>query len=80
MLDCGGFITAFCLSAKAQGIGTVPQAALSLYSDVVRQHFDISDDNNILAAISFGFPDDTAAINTFRTDRATLDEFVDWRG
>ncbi len=79
VLDCGGFITAFCLSAKAQGIGTVPQAALSLYSDVVRKHFDIPEDRNVLAAISFGYPDDAAAINTFRTDRAELDEFVDWR-
>ncbi|WP_422048031.1 nitroreductase [Shimia sp.] len=80
VLDCGGFITAFCLSAKAQGIGTVPQAALSLFSDVVRRHFDIAEDYNMLAAISFGFPDDAAAINTFRTERAALDEFVDWRG
>ncbi len=79
VLDCGGFITAFCLSAKAQGIGTVPQAALSLYSDVVRSHFDIAEDRNVLAAISFGFPDDAAAINTFRTERAELDEFVEWR-
>lgn len=80
VLDCGGFITAFCLSAIAQGIGTVPQAALSLFSDTVRAHFDIPEDRNVLAAISFGYPDDTAAINTFRTDRAELDEFVDWRG
>ncbi|MBO9474908.1 nitroreductase [Shimia sp. R10_1] len=79
VLDCGGFITAFCLSAKAQGIGTVPQAALSLFSEVVRRHFDIPEDYNMLAAISFGFPDDAAAINSFRTERAALDEFVDWR-
>ncbi|MFY0658975.1 MAG: nitroreductase [Shimia sp.] len=79
VLDCGGFITAFCLSAKSQGIGTVPQAALSLFSDTIRAHFDIPEDRNVLAAISFGYPDDSAAINTFRTDRAELDEFVDWR-
>lgn len=79
VLDCGGFITAFCLSAKAQGIGTVPQAALSLYSDVVRAHFDVPDTRNVLAAISFGYPDEDAAINRFRTERAALDEFVDWR-
>lgn len=79
VLDCGGFITAFCLSAKAQGIGTVPQAALALYSDVIRAHFDIPEDRNVLAAISFGYPEDDAPINGFRTDRADLDEFVDWK-
>ncbi|CUH52513.1 nitroreductase [Shimia marina] len=79
VLDCGGFITAFCLSAQAQGIGTVPQAALSLYSNVVRDHFRISEDRKVLAAISFGYPDEDAAINQFRTDRAELDAFVEWR-
>ncbi|MFY0619657.1 nitroreductase [Shimia sp.] len=80
VLDCGGFITAFCLSAKAQGIGTVPQAALSLFSDVVRGHFDIPEDRNVLAAISFGHSDDSAPINRFRTERANLEEFVEWKG
>ncbi|WP_270726985.1 nitroreductase [Shimia sp. Alg240-R146] len=79
VLDCGGFITAFCLSAQAQGLGTVPQAALSLFSDAVRAQFAIPDDRKVLAAISFGYPDDQADINQFRTDRAELDEFVEWK-
>ncbi|TCK99387.1 nitroreductase [Shimia isoporae] len=80
VLDCGGFITAFCLSAQAQGLGTVPQAALSLYSGVIREHFDLPEDRKVLAAISFGFPEAEAPINQFRTDRAELDEFVEWKG
>ncbi len=80
VLDCGGFITAFCLSAQAQGVSTVPQAALSLYSGIIRDHFDIPEDRKILAAISFGYGEDEAPINTFRTDRADLDEFVEWKG
>ncbi len=76
MLDCGGFITAFCLSAQSQGIGTVPQAALALFSDVVRSHFKVADDRLVLAAISFGLPDSPADANSFRTERAGLDEFV----
>lgn len=80
VLDCGGFITAFCLSAQSQGLGTVPQAALSLYSGVIRDHFAISEDRKVLAAISFGYAQDDAPINDFRTERAALDEFVDWKG
>ncbi|MGR3713432.1 MAG: nitroreductase [Shimia sp.] len=79
VLDCGGFITAFCLSAQAQGLGTVPQAALSLFSKAVRAHFDIPEDRKVLAAISFGYPDEAAPINAFRTERADLDEFVEWK-
>ena len=78
-LDCGGFITAFCLSAQAQGIATIPQAALAFYADTVRAHFGIPEEQLILAAISFGYRDDTHPANGFRTDRARLDDMVDWR-
>ncbi|GAA6163172.1 nitroreductase [Pelagimonas sp. KU-00592-HH] len=78
-LDCGGFITAFCLSAQSQGIATIPQAALAFYADTVRAHFDIPEDQLILAAISFGYRDDAHPANGFRTERATLEEMVDWR-
>lgn len=77
-LDCGGFITSFCLSAQAQGIATIPQAALAYYSDQVRAHFDIPGDQLVLAAISFGYEDPDHPANKFRTDRAALDEMVIW--
>ena len=73
-LDCGGFITAFCLSAEAQGIATVPQAAIAFYAETVRAHFAIPEAERILAAISFGFEDTDHPANAFRTSRATLDE------
>lgn len=78
-LDCGGFITAFCLSAQAQGIATIPQGAIAFYSDTVRQHFNIPEDQLVLAAISFGYAEETHPINGFRTDRAPLGQFVNWR-
>ncbi len=78
VLDCGGFITAFCLSATAQGVATVPQAALAFYANEVRAHFAIPADEKILAAISFGYPDTDNPANAFRTERAALGEFVTW--
>ncbi|WP_299353760.1 nitroreductase [uncultured Shimia sp.] len=77
-LDCGGFITAFCLSAQAQGVATIPQAALAYYADTVRAHFEIPEDQLVLAAISFGFEDTAHPANGFRTGRATLDDMVVW--
>lgn len=78
-LDCGGYITAFCLSAAAQGIATIPQAAIAYFSDAVRDHFGFGDDRLVLAAISFGYSDTDHPANAFRTDRAPLDQIVDWR-
>lgn len=77
-LDCGGFITGFCLSALAQGVGTVPQASIAYYADAVRKHMNVPDEQLVLAAISFGYPLEEHAANSFRTERATLDEMVEW--
>lgn len=77
-LDCGGFITSFCLSALAQGVATIPQAALAFYADDVRAHFNIPEEQLVLAAISFGYEDPDHPANNFRTDRASLEDLVRW--
>lgn len=79
-LDCGGFITVFCLAAQALGVATIPQAALATYSPFLRRYFDIPEDRMILCAISFGYADTDHPANCFRTDRADLSEIVDWVG
>lgn len=78
-LDCGGFITAFTLAAEALGVASIPQAAVAAYAPVLRDHFQIPDNRMILCAISFGYRDTDHPINGFRTDRADLDEVLDWR-
>ncbi len=79
-MDCGGFVTAFTLAAQALGIATIPQAAVASYGPFLHRYFDIPDDRLILCAISFGYPDTQHPANTFRTDRAGLDEVVTWKG
>lgn len=79
-LDCGGFVTAFCLAARALGVDTVPQAALAGFSPFLRDWFDIPEDRLVICAISFGYADPDHPANSFRTTRAEVDEIVDWRG
>jgi nitroreductase len=79
-LDCGGFVTGFTLAAQAQGVATIPQAAIASYGPFLHQYFAIPDDQLILCAISFGYSDTDHAANGFRTDRDALDAFVDWHG
>ncbi|MEO0401565.1 MAG: nitroreductase [Pseudomonadota bacterium] len=78
-MDTGGFVTAFCLAAQAQGVATIPQAAIAAQAPFVRQHFDIPDDRIILCAISFGYADPDHPANSFRTDRAAVGDIIDWR-
>lgn len=79
-MDCGGFVTAFTVAAQSLGIATIPQAAIASYAPFVHRHFDIAEDRLVLCAISFGYGDMSDPANGFRTERAEIDEIVDWRG
>ncbi len=79
-IDCGSFITGFSLAAQARGVASIAQAAVASYGGFLHRYFDIPDDRHILCAISFGYGDPDHPANSFRTDRADLGTFVDWRG
>ncbi len=79
-LDCGGFVSAFTLAAQAQGIATIAQAALASYAPMLHDHFGIGNDRLILCGISFGYADTDNPANQFRTERASVDDIVDWKG
>ncbi|TNF57916.1 MAG: nitroreductase [Rhodobacteraceae bacterium] len=79
-LDCGAFVTAFCIAAQSLGIATIPQAAIASFAPFVHAHFDIPEDRLVLCAISFGMADPDHKANAFRTERAGVDQIVDWRG
>lgn len=78
-MDCGGFVAAFTLAAQAAGVASIPQAALASYAPLLHELLEIPLDRNILCGISFGFSDTTHPANSFRTERASLEEFVEWR-
>jgi nitroreductase len=78
-MDCGGFVLAFLLAARAVGIDTIPQAAVANFAGFLRGHFGIPDDRIMLCAISFGYADPDHPANSFRTARAELNEIVEWR-
>ncbi|APX10929.1 nitroreductase [Tateyamaria omphalii] len=78
-MDTGGFVTAFCLAAQALGVATIPQAAIAAQAPFVRAHFDIAEDRHILCAISMGYADPDHPANSFRTDRATVADVMEWK-
>ncbi len=78
VMDCGAWVANFMLAATALGIATIAQAALARWPDVLRAHLDIEADRRIVCGISFGFEDATHPANQFRTQRAPLDEVVQW--
>ena len=79
-MDCGGFVTTFCLAAQALGVATIPQAAVASYGSFLHRYFNIPDDRLILCAISFGYAATDHPANSFRTDRDAPEAFVEWIG
>ncbi|MGH1367651.1 MAG: nitroreductase family protein [Maritimibacter sp.] len=78
-LDCGGFITGFTLAAQSKGIATIAQAAPAAFAPFLRAWFGLGEDRLVLATIAFGRADPEHPANGFRTERAPLTEWVDFR-
>lgn len=78
-MDCGGFVTAFCLAATAHGVATIPQAAIAAHAPFVKGYFGLPEDRLLLCAISFGYADMDAPANAFRTERAGVSDIADYR-
>lgn len=77
-IDCGLYLTSFLLAAQSLGVATAPQAALATYSPFLHEYFSIPAHRQIIAGISFGYPDPSHAANGFRTTRADLAQTVTW--
>jgi nitroreductase len=77
-MDSGGFIAAFTIAAEAAGVASIPQAAITGFLPTVRAFFDIPETRHILCAISFGYEDTDHPANSFRTERADVDDVITW--
>ncbi|MFD6456236.1 nitroreductase, partial [Nocardia sp. NPDC060220] len=53
-------------------------ATLASYAPFIRDYFAIPDTRKVVFGISFGHPDTTHPINTFRTARAPLEDQITW--
>ncbi|ACC73945.1 nitroreductase [Paraburkholderia phymatum] len=80
MLDCGAYLTTFILAAKALGVGTVPQASIAYRVDVMREMLAIPEAEHVVYGVSFGWPDESHLVNSYRTSRANVEDvatFID---
>jgi nitroreductase len=77
-VDCGAYVNNFLLAAQSLGVASIPQAALASHSKFVREHFGLGNERLVVCGISFGYEDRASRANSFRTNRASLDEVVTW--
>ncbi|PZP42674.1 MAG: nitroreductase [Azospirillum brasilense] len=79
-VDCGAYVNSFMLAAQALGVASIAQASLAMYASVLRARLGIPESRQVLCGISFGYEDPAHPANAFRTDRAPLEEVVEWHG
>ncbi|MFN3396014.1 MAG: nitroreductase [Thermodesulfovibrionales bacterium] len=78
ILDMGMFAQTLMLAAHAHGLGTVPQAFLTDYSQEVKRFLGIPESKRLILGISIGYPDMSDRANSYRSDRVKVDEILKW--
>lgn len=78
--DVGMYAQTLMLSMTTHGIANCAQGSLRNYPDFVRETFGLDERVKILFGISFGYEDPSVPANTARTERAPLDETVQFLG
>lgn len=76
-IDAGMFIQNVLLAAQDFGLSTCPQAALAEYLDVVREVLGL-ENVDIICGIAIGYGDSSHPINSYRTERESVNVFTHW--
>lgn len=79
VLDCGAYVMALLLALQARGIASCAMASVAGFAPFVRARYGVAPDRDLLCGIALGYADPDHRANSFRTDRAGVDDVVDWR-
>lgn len=75
-IDYGMFLQNIMIAARARGLHTCPQAAFAPYHRQIRPILGIPDEEVVVCGMALGHEDTSKPENAFRTDRAPLEEWV----
>jgi len=78
LLDYGMFMQNLMLAAKGVGLSTCPQAAWLTFSKIVLSHINAPADEMLVCAMSLGYADTQAVVNTLQTPRESVDSVLSW--
>jgi len=75
-VDCGMFIQTVMLAAQARGLATCAQASINQFHTIIGTELAIPGTEQLLCGISLGYEDKSNIVNTVKSTRAPLSEFV----
>ncbi|ETO27941.1 Nitroreductase [Reticulomyxa filosa] len=74
--DLGIFMQTIMLLCHEYGLNTCSQESWALFSGVLKQLLNIPDNELVFCGMSIGYADPDKPVNSLKTDRASLKEFV----
>ena len=80
LIDYGMFLQNVMLAARARGLHSCPQAAWNGYAKIVLPHIGAGADDMLVCAMSMGYADEAALVNSFHTPREPVAAFTRWLG
>ncbi|MEH6551704.1 MAG: nitroreductase family protein [Pseudomonadales bacterium] len=75
-VDLGIYAQTLSLVMVDHGLSNCMQGALGQFPDPVREVLKLPEERGVLFGMSFGYADESAAVNKTRTDRGTIDNAV----
>ena len=78
--DVGMYMQSVMLLARENGLHTCAQEAWSVWHGTVREFVDMPPELMLFSGMALGYRDESAPINTLRTERAPLEAFATLRG
>ncbi len=78
LVDVGAFTAYLILAAEAHGLATCPIGLVKAYEDEVKDCLNVAESKVFVISVAMGIPDEKAAVNSFKTSRAPLRDFVRW--
>ena len=74
------FIQTLMLLAREEGLDTCAQESWAIWHQTVSDSLGIPDDHMLFCGMALGYKDQDHPINQWRTERAPLEDFVQWHG
>jgi nitroreductase len=78
--DLGMYIQTLMLLAREHGLHTCAQEAWAVWHSAVAGFLQLPQELMLFCGLALGHRDESAPINSLRTDRAPLHEYVHWHG
>ncbi|HEY2032086.1 MAG TPA: nitroreductase [Rhizomicrobium sp.] len=74
--DLGMFMQNIMLLAREHGLQTCPQEAWALFHPQIREYLSVPENEMIFCGMAVGCADDIAPVNSLKSERAPLSEFL----